>query len=190
MNIENKIVFLGNEGVGKSSIISRFKYNKFKVESSTIGAAFTTCIEPTTQVKLNIWDTAGQEKYDSLTPMYYRNAKIAIIVYSTTEKHTYNKAQLWNKKIQENSNNCEIILVENKVDKIENDDDNNNDNDNFDDNFIKVSAKTGYNINKLFEKIGNKIIEINKTGKLDNKSDDNNSNKINNLNNNKKNCCN
>lgn len=154
--MDNKIVFLGNEGVGKSSIISRFKYNEFKTETSTIGAAFVVCTEPTTKNKLNIWDTAGQEKYDSLTPMYYRNCKIAVIVYSSIDLYTYNKATLWYKKIKEENTNCEIIMVENKIDLKE------KNNDFFDKESIKVSAKTGYNINELFKKIGEEINKINK----------------------------
>ena len=78
-------MLLGDTGVGKSSLVLKFVTGTFKSHSeSTIGASFMSkllTIDETT-VKCQIWDTAGQEKYHSLAPMYYRNAACAILVGS------------------------------------------------------------------------------------------------------------
>jgi small GTP-binding protein len=150
--MDYKIVFLGHAGVGKSSIVHRIKYNNFTNIESTIGAAFVSYIDDKTSTKLSIWDTAGQEKYDSLTPIYYRNAELAVVVYSSTDHFTYNKAKLWIQKIKETNDKCHIILVENKIDLY------------LDSDkplelivnettvpIIKVSAKTGQGIQNLIE---------------------------------------
>ena len=82
-----KIVLIGDSGVGKSSILSRFSRNEFQANSrSTIGVEFST---RTVQiegknVKAQIWDTAGQEKYRAITKAYYRGAKGALLVYDIT----------------------------------------------------------------------------------------------------------
>jgi small GTP-binding protein len=75
-----KVVLLGNSQVGKTCIITRLVSGKFSESLSTIGAAFQTHMlaTPTGSVTLQIWDTAGQEQYRSLSPMYYRAAQVAI----------------------------------------------------------------------------------------------------------------
>ena len=75
-----KLVLLGESAVGKSSLVLRFVKGQFhEYQESTIGAAFLT-----QTVKFEIWDTAGQEGYHSLAPMYYRGAQAAIVVYDIT----------------------------------------------------------------------------------------------------------
>lgn len=72
---EVKVVLLGDTGVGKSSLVLRFVTNSYKPYSeSTIGASFMSKVIMSNgkQIKFQIWDTAGQEKYHSLAPMYYR----------------------------------------------------------------------------------------------------------------------
>jgi len=84
---EVKVVLLGDTGVGKSSLVLRFVTNNFKPYSeSTIGASFMSkmIMVQGKPIKYQIWDTAGQEKYHSLAPMYYRGAAAAIIVYDIT----------------------------------------------------------------------------------------------------------
>ena len=81
-------VLLGEAGVGKSSLVLRFVANHFKAYSeSTIGAAFMskTLVVDDQAIKFQIWDTAGQEKYHSLAPMYYRGASAAIVVFDITK---------------------------------------------------------------------------------------------------------
>ena len=86
---EVKVVLLGDSGVGKSSLVLRFVVNDFKPYSeATIGASFFSklIIANNIPMKFQIWDTAGQEKYHSLAPMYYRGAAAAILVYDITNK--------------------------------------------------------------------------------------------------------
>jgi Ras-related protein Rab-5C len=97
-NISLKCVLLGESCVGKSSISRMFVSNIFdKYSEPTIGAVYTSKIIELSKgnVRLNIWDTAGQEKYDSLVPMYYRGANIVLIVYDITSKLSYEKAISW-----------------------------------------------------------------------------------------------
>lgn len=84
-----KIIFLGDQSVGKSSIINRYAHNMFnEVYESTIGLDFQSKnnIINGTNIRLLLFDTAGQEKYKSLIPMYIRDADIIIIVYDITGK--------------------------------------------------------------------------------------------------------
>ncbi|KAF2318963.1 hypothetical protein GH714_012008 [Hevea brasiliensis] len=84
-----KIVLIGDSGVGKSNILSRFTRNEFCLESkSTIGVEFATRtlqVEGKT-VKAQIWDTAGQERYRAITSAYYRGAVGALLVYDITKR--------------------------------------------------------------------------------------------------------
>ena len=90
-----KVVLLGATGVGKTSLVRRFVNLDFQYNvDSTIGCAFS---ERTLEVngglaKFHIWDTAGQERFQSLTPMYYRKAHAAIVVYDITKGWTYGRA--------------------------------------------------------------------------------------------------
>jgi len=84
---ECKLVLLGESGVGKSSLVLRFVTNNFRAATeSTIGASFMSkmILVDGAPIKFQIWDTAGQEKYHSLAPMYYKGAAAAIIVYVVT----------------------------------------------------------------------------------------------------------
>ena len=84
-----KVVLIGDSGVGKSNLLSRFTRTEFNLESkSTIGVEFATKSIQTEgkTIKAQIWDTAGQEKYHSMAPMYYRGASAAIVVYDITRE--------------------------------------------------------------------------------------------------------
>lgn len=101
---EVKLCLLGDAGVGKSSIVHRFVYDAFKpTMESTIGAAFLTksvTLDSTTY-KYQIWDTAGQEKYRALAPMYYRGAAAAIIVYDITVEQTFAAVKTWVRELKQ-----------------------------------------------------------------------------------------
>ena len=89
-----KLVFVGDSGVGKTCIITRFTKETFDInEISTTGASFATkTIEiPETgeTLDLNIWDTAGQERYKALTKIFFQGAKMAVLVYDITRKESY-----------------------------------------------------------------------------------------------------
>lgn len=87
-----KIIFLGDQGVGKSSIMNRFINDKFEnLYQATVGLDFNSknVIIERQEVRLYLYDTAGQEKFRSLIPMYIRDADVIILVYDITSKYYY-----------------------------------------------------------------------------------------------------
>ncbi|MBN3324294.1 RB11A protein, partial [Atractosteus spatula] len=114
------VVLIGDSGVGKSNLLSRFTRNEFSLESkSTIGVEFATRsiqVEGKT-VKAQIWDTAGQERYRAITSAYYRGAVGALLVYDIAKHLTYENAERWLKELQDHADsNIVIMLVGNKSD--------------------------------------------------------------------------
>jgi Ras-related protein Rab-11A len=125
-----KVVLIGDSGVGKSNLLSRFARNEFNPDSkSTIGVEFanrnikidnksiTVQIWGTFIGKLIFLDTAGQERYKAITTAYYRNAVGALLVYDITNKQTFQNCERWLKEIREaGEQGCVIQLVGNKCD--------------------------------------------------------------------------
>jgi small GTP-binding protein len=117
---EAKVVFLGESTVGKTSIVSAYADEGFnEVHSPTIGACFSLHEVRVGQetIKLKVWDTAGQERYRALTPMYYRDAQVAILVYAVDVSETMTKLTSWIDKLQSDTTTMPImIIVGNKTD--------------------------------------------------------------------------
>merc|ERR1712072_64859 len=117
-----KLTLLGESAVGKSSLILRAVRNEFDdYRESTIGAAFLTLTIPLEQegqsIKFECWDTAGQERYKSLAPMYYRNARVAIVVFDVTSEASLEKARSWIRELQRQADpNILLVLAGNKAD--------------------------------------------------------------------------
>lgn len=176
-----KCVFLGCSGVGKTSLIDRFIYDYFFCNTeSTIGVAYTTkhFTVNNHKIKLDIWDTAGQEKYNSIMPLYYRGAGIIIIVFELGNYNSFNKAKKWVNEIKDYDyyeKNQLILLLGNKYDKNEqiNLQEYINYADNDDITFYHCSAKSGLNVNiavmNILEKYINKKLyeSINKPSDSD-----------------------
>ena len=115
-----KVVLIGDSGVGKSNLLSRFTRNEFCLESkSTIGVEFATRsleVDGKT-IKAQIWDTAGQERYRAITSAYYRGAVGALLVYDITKSETYADVEKWLKELRDHADaNIVIMLVGNKSD--------------------------------------------------------------------------
>lgn len=115
-----KVVLVGDSGVGKSNLISRFTRNEFNMDSkSTIGVEFATrSIEVDGKtVKAQIWDMAGQERYRAITSAYYRGAVGALLVYDITRQITFENVERWLKELREHGDQSIVItLVGNKSD--------------------------------------------------------------------------
>ncbi|KAH3679666.1 hypothetical protein WICMUC_000806 [Wickerhamomyces mucosus] len=115
-----KIVLIGDSGVGKSNLLTRFTRNEFNLESrSTIGVEFATrTIEiDNKRIKAQIWDTAGQERYRAITSAYYRGAVGALIVYDISKSESYESVSKWLKELRDHADeNIVIELVGNKSD--------------------------------------------------------------------------
>lgn len=115
-----KIVLIGDSGVGKTNLLSRFARDQFNPDSkSTIGVEFATKtleIEGKT-VKAQIWDTAGQERYRAITSAYYRGAIGALLLYDITASLTFSSLTRWLQELRENADsNIVVMLVGNKSD--------------------------------------------------------------------------
>ena len=104
-----KVVLIGESGVGKTSIISRYINNTFKSQlMSTPGANFVTknviMADDNQSIKFEIWDTAGQERYRALAKVFYKNAAVCVLVYDITRKTSFNELKnYWYKEIKENA---------------------------------------------------------------------------------------
>ncbi|KAG5717673.1 Ras-related protein RABH1B, partial [Termitomyces sp. T112] len=115
-----KIVLLGDQSVGKTSLITRFMYDTFdNTYQATIGIDFlskTMYLEDRT-VRLQLWDTAGQERFRSLIPSYIRDSSVAIVVFDITNRQSFLSTTKWIDDVRsERGNDVIIVLVGNKAD--------------------------------------------------------------------------
>merc|ERR1719222_142159 len=116
-----KLVFLGEQAVGKTSVITRFMYDTFDNNyQATIGIDFlskTMYLEDRT-VRLQLWDTAGQERFRSLIPSYIRDSSGAIVVYDITNRASFLNTTKWIDDVRmERGSDVVIVLVGNKTDR-------------------------------------------------------------------------
>eukprot|EP01138_Halocafeteria_seosinensis_P005980 gb/GECG01006112.1/.p1 GENE.gb/GECG01006112.1/~~gb/GECG01006112.1/.p1 ORF type:complete len:214 (+),score=26.11 gb/GECG01006112.1/:1-642(+) len=115
-----KIVLIGDSGVGKSNLLSRFTRNEFNLESkATIGVEFATkTVEIDGKIiKAQIWDTAGQERYRAITSAYYRGAVGALLVYDISNHETFRNVERWLRELRDHADlKIVIMLVGNKSD--------------------------------------------------------------------------
>uniref|UniRef100_A0A671M211 Ras-related protein Rab-6B-like n=1 Tax=Sinocyclocheilus anshuiensis TaxID=1608454 RepID=A0A671M211_9TELE len=115
-----KLVFLGEQSVGKTSLITRFMYDSFdNTYQATIGIDFlskTMYLEDRT-VRLQLWDTAGQERFRSLIPSYIRDSTVAVVVYDITNVNSFQLTSKWIDDVRtERGSDVIIMLVGNKTD--------------------------------------------------------------------------
>ena len=170
-NISIKVAMVGSSGVGKTCITERFTKNEFdETIQTTSGANYLKkeMFMDNKKIMLDIWDTAGQEKFHSLGRHFYKNSHIIILVYDLTNRESFDDIKnYWYNDIIENGEKYKVIgIVGNKIDLYDN-----KGVDEFDDQIVKdfvksksdeketkivsmkVSAKTGVNIKSLFEKL-------------------------------------
>ena len=167
MSIESfKVVLVGESGVGKTSIITQFIDQTFQEDQqSTTGGTFSTksvICDGGKILKFEIWDTAGQEKYRSLTKMFYKDANAAVMVYDVTRKDSFEELKnYWASQIKESSpENIILAIAANKSDLIEQEVVDEENARNFAKEigaiFVSTSAKNSEGINSLFEEIAKK----------------------------------
>ncbi|KAH1099258.1 hypothetical protein J1N35_016179 [Gossypium stocksii] len=163
-----KIVLIGDSGVGKSNLLSRFTRNEFCLESkSTIGVEFATRtlqVEGRT-VKAQIWDTAGQERYRAITSAYYRGALGALLVYDVTKPTTFENVSRWLKELRDHADsNIVIMLIGNKTDlkhlRAVSTEDGQSYAEKEGLSFIETSALEAINVEKAFQTILSEIYRI------------------------------
>ena len=119
---EYKVVIIGNSGVGKTHILSRYLYDVFdKDEKSTVSATYSkkkVKTKKNKEITLQLWDTAGQEVYKGLTKLFYKNATGIIIVYDVTNRNSFEEIKnFWYNEVKLNApDNVKIVIVGNKCD--------------------------------------------------------------------------
>jgi len=116
--LDAKLVVLGSQGVGKTSLVHRHAKNSFIPPSkaqSTVGANFTVSSlkdpETGSTIRLQIWDTAGQERFRSISRLYYRGAQAAILCYDVTSKKSFEDVGVWLKELKENCGSDIIVQI-------------------------------------------------------------------------------
>ena len=172
--IENKefdylfrYIIVGDINVGKSCIMLQFSSNQFREEHElTIGVEFAIKFLEikNKNIKIQVWDTAGEEAFQSITKSYYRNAIGALLVYDITKKSSFEHLQKWLDSVKENSTkNIKIILIGNKIDledkrevTFQEGEEFAKKNDLF---FLETSAKNFINIKESFNKLTEEIYQ-------------------------------
>nr|XP_022908088.1 ras-related protein Rab-23 [Onthophagus taurus] len=122
LEVALKVVIVGNGGVGKSSMIQRYCKGTFtKDYKKTIGVDFLERqIEVDGEdVRLMLWDTAGQEEFDAITKAYYRGAQACVLAFSTTDRDSFEAAHSWKLKVENECGEIPTVIVQNKIDLIE-----------------------------------------------------------------------
>ena len=121
--LDLKIVLLGKAYAGKTCLAQRYVNQMFTETpyQNTIGAAFasTRCKIRGKTVIMNIWDTAGSERYQSMSRIYYRGARAAILCFDLTDAESFDKARYWAGELEQNEPNCLIYLCGTKKDMID-----------------------------------------------------------------------
>ena len=161
-----KVAMVGASGVGKTAIVTMYTQHEFSENHvATIGTSYSACrveLENKT-VLLNIWDTAGEEKFWSLIPLYLRNADACVIVFSLVDKESFQALDEIYAKTVDKSDNVYMVLCGNMVDKV--------DVLNlgaFEDwanahnlKFFATSAKTGEGLSELFMDVASSLVDSN-----------------------------
>ena len=166
---EIKLVLVGHQFVGKTCIVRMATTGLFDEDTiSTLGASYTskTITTSSKEVRLQIWDTAGQERYRAMTPMYYRGAQVALVVYSVDNMDSFKAVDEWIDSLHENTDSSIIIflaankadLTDSRVVTTQQGEEKAKSKDVF---FAEVSAKTGEGIDDLFITMANTYLERN-----------------------------
>ena len=173
-----KILLLGDSSVGKTCFLMRYADNTFQeIHMSTIGLDYklkNVQIDDGKIVKIQIWDTAGQDRFRSITKNYYKGAHGIILLYDVTSRKTFENVKNWVNQIKEEvSDKVTIILVGNKIDDEKNRKVTTEEGEEMAKecglNFFETSAKSGVNIDTTFNELVKKTVET--YSKIDEKGD-------------------
>ena len=165
-----KVLLLGDSTVGKTCFLLRYCDKTFKeAYLSTIGLDYrlkNITLKNGKNIKLQIWDTAGQDRFRAITKNYYKGANGIILLYDVTNLQTYENVKNWIIQIKEEANpNVIIFLAGNKIDvnkedKVVSTEDGQKISEEYKLPFYETSAKSGINVNEIFEELVEKIDEV------------------------------
>ncbi|PVH13538.1 uncharacterized protein CXQ87_001644 [Candidozyma duobushaemuli] len=169
-----KIVFLGDQSVGKTSLITRFMYDTFDEQyAATIGIDFlskTMYLEDNKTVRLQLWDTAGQERFRSLIPSYIRDSHVAVVCYDITNKKSFSSLEKWVSDVRmERGDDVIVVIVGNKSDLSSKRQVSVEEAEEFCKQIggkflIETSTKANHNVKLLFKKIASCLPEFSESG--------------------------
>ena len=161
-----KIIFAGECSAGKTSIVMQYAYNKFEINYlGTVGIDFVSHFLNVdgTFLRLQIWDTAGQERFKCLVPSYMRGANACILVYDVSNKKSFTEIPRWFEMTEREAPDSLVCLVANKVDLEESRQVSMQEGQNLAEKlnimYMEVSAKSGFQIGKLFSSLGRRLLE-------------------------------
>jgi small GTP-binding protein len=162
-----KVVIIGDSGVGKSNIFTRFIKDEFNLDSkATIGVEFSAKNITINDkvIKAQVWDTAGQERFRALAKNYYRGAVGALVVYDITNYDSFKNAEKWLKEVKEHAEpHLVTLLIGNKCDLEENRAVKTEDATEFAEKaglgFVETSAKNNLNIDSAFNRLVTEVFE-------------------------------
>lgn len=168
---KNKVVLLGAYGVGKTCILRRFAEGSFEFKHTpTIGVDFqnkTVQVGSGDHIKLQIWDSAGQERFSAIAPAYFKGSQGIVVVYDMTDRSTYERANWWlsnlRGKFAADIPDIDLVLVANKSDLTEQHevrvDEGQQLAEEFATHFHVVSAKENTNVAELFSSLASRIVD-------------------------------
>lgn len=174
-----KVILVGESGAGKSSLLERLCHNIFTGDiRSTIGIdlaikrIFVDQGRPGLpyegrQVLIKLWDSSGQERYRAITESYYRGSHAIVLVYDGTDIRSPERVNWWLKEIKDKVSQARVFILCNKIDKMK------EGNGEWEEKgivkipgSIPVSAKTGMNVEMVFKKIAQELVDITRSGEL------------------------
>ena len=157
--VTHKVILVGNSAVGKTAIINEYIYGSSSTDGPTVGVDFfaKSIKKGQEMIRMQIWDTAGQEKFHSLIPSYIRNSTVAVFVYDITCRESFDALETWYKMVTDLAEPT-IVIVGNKTDlegqREVTEDEGRKFAEAHNGKFIETSARTKSNINELFALVG------------------------------------
>ncbi|MFW9909201.1 MAG: Rab family GTPase [Candidatus Thorarchaeota archaeon] len=166
-----KVVVLGEGAVGKTAVVTRFSHGFFRTDyKTTIGSQFavknidvSTSAGDRVTVKLQIWDVAGQSRFQILRPMYYRGSSGGVLVYDVSRRRTFIVLEEWLAELEKAvGKKIPLVLVANKTDlpdRVVEPAEGREFADRHEMPYIESSAKTGEGIVDIFDRLGRTLVE-------------------------------
>lgn len=185
--VDCKVVLLGREFAGKTSLVERYLHDRWIGDStsyqSTIGAAFGAreVGVDDDRITLGIWDTAGSERYEAMSRIYYRGATAAVVCYDITNQQSFDRVRFWVDELQKHEERCRIYLCGTKFDVVEE----NRRKRQVDFHAVtdfaetlsnearvfETSARTGHRVNELFDEVARDFLRAKKDARISVDSD-------------------